>query len=112
MQPALVEFAGLHDDGEMLALILEQRKVLQGVAIDDQQIGEGARSQRSDLALQPQDLRGDDRCRADDLDGRYHFAPQRELAALVPVQLAQQVAAVGHRHAVALADLQRFEPAF
>ena len=49
MTSALVELAGLHDDGEMLTLILEQRKVPQRIAVDDQQIGKGARRQRADL---------------------------------------------------------------
>jgi len=87
--PAFVEAPGLHDDGEMLALIREQCKVLQGIAVDNQEIGEGAGGERADLAFEPQDLRGDGRCRADDLDRGHHLAPERELAALVPMQLAQ-----------------------
>ena len=57
VQPALVELAGLHDDGEVLALILEQRQILQRIAVDHQEIGEGAGRERADLALQAQDLR-------------------------------------------------------
>ena len=40
MQPVLVEPSVLHDDGEVLALLLEQLEVLERVAVDDEPVEE------------------------------------------------------------------------
>src|SRR3984957_5580761 len=111
VQPALVQHPGLHDQGEMFPLIAVQRKVFQWIAVDHDYVCKGARRQRPHLAGPAQDLGADRGGRADDLDRRNDFLADDELARLVPVQLAQEIAAIGDRNAVALADLQRSQPA-
>src|SRR6476619_7787563 len=41
VQPALMQDSCLHDQGEMFALIAEQRKVFQRIAVDQDDVGEG-----------------------------------------------------------------------
>ena len=66
----------------------------------DEDVGERARLHDAELAWHPHDLRADERRLADDLDRRQHLAAQQELAALVHLQLTEEIAAVAHRDAV------------
>src|SRR5882757_10491503 len=68
VQPVLVQDTGLHDHGEMFALIAKQRKVFQRIAVDDDDIGKGAWLQCTQLAGHAQDLGPDRGRRTDDLD--------------------------------------------
>ena len=45
-----MQLAGLHDNGHVAALILQQAKVIQGVAFDNQQVGNRARRDNPDPA--------------------------------------------------------------
>jgi hypothetical protein len=101
----------LHDDRKVLALSREQFQILERVAVDDEQIGEGARLQAADLALHAGDLGADRGRGADDLGRRQHLRAQRKLLRLRHLQLAEQVGAVGDRDAVTLADFERFQGA-
>src|SRR4051812_7820373 len=83
VQHVLMEFAALHNGSEILALLLEQAKVLQRIAIDDDQIGEGAGLQRAELAFLPHDTRANGRRLPDDLDWRENFGAQQEFTALL-----------------------------
>jgi hypothetical protein len=42
-KPVFMQETCLHDQGEMFALIAQQRKVFQGIAVDDDGIGKCAR---------------------------------------------------------------------
>jgi hypothetical protein len=42
--------SGLHDQGEMFALVAEQRKVVQRIAVDDDDVGKGTCLQCTQLA--------------------------------------------------------------
>src|ERR1700722_14645940 len=55
-QRILVELAGLHDHRQMGALIEEQLELLQRIAVDEDEIGEGARLHDAELALLAQNL--------------------------------------------------------
>src|SRR5215831_2577689 len=106
-QPVLVKAAALHDGGEVRALFLKQVEVAERIAIHQQQIREGVRRDHSQLTLMTQEPSGDGGGRLDDLERLHHLAPDQELAALLFLELAEQVASVGHRHPRALADLER-----
>src|SRR3979409_1725365 len=95
----------------MFALIAKQRKVFQRIAVDDDDIGKGAWLQCAQLAGYAQDLGPDRGRRTDDFDRRDDLLADGELLRLVPMQFAQQIAAIGDWNAVALADLQRLQPA-
>ena len=45
--------------GEMFALLLEQAEIFQRIAVDQQQVGQGAGLQRAQFALLPNDPRAD-----------------------------------------------------
>src|SRR5262245_4329805 len=111
LQPVLVESAALHDHRKVLALPLQQLQVLQRIAVDDEQVGKGARLQAAELALHAHDLGADRGSRADDLGRRQHLRAERELLRLRHLQLAEQIGAVCDRDAVTLADFQRLQRA-
>src|SRR5258707_15289593 len=107
IEPLFAQDSGLHDQVEMFALIAKQRKVFQRIAVDEDGVGKGTWLQCTHLARHAQDLGADHGRRADDLDRRDDLLADGEFLRLVPMQLAQEIAAVGDRNAVALADLQR-----
>src|SRR6185295_6919293 len=102
---------GLHDDRQVLALTGQQFELPDRIAVDDQEVGERAGLHHSEPAGHAHDLGTDDRGLPDDLDRRKNLAAQQELAALIDLQLAEEIAAVAYGHAGALADLQRLEAA-
>src|SRR5262245_45445177 len=55
-QRVLVEAAALHDGGEVRAAILEQAEILQRIAVDHQQVGEGAGLDDAEFAFLAHDL--------------------------------------------------------
>src|SRR3954454_16994454 len=59
IQPVLVQDAGLHDQGEMFALIAKQRKVFQRIAVDQDGVGEATCLQCPHLARHTQHLGAD-----------------------------------------------------
>src|SRR5712691_5425059 len=111
MNPIPVETAAFQDRQERPFRRFEQCEILEGVAVDQQEIREGARPQAAELALLPQHSRSDQRRRADDLQRRQHLTAQAELAALLYLKLPEQIAPVGDRYARALADLERAQAA-
>src|SRR3979411_2558795 len=107
IQSVLVQATGLHDQGEMFALIAKQRKVFQRIAVAHDGVRKGPCLQCTHPARHAQDLGADRGRRADDLDGRDDLLADGELLRMVPMQLAQQIAAIGDWNAVALAYLER-----
>src|SRR4051812_288140 len=55
VQLILMEFASLHDGGEIFALLLEQSEIFQRVTIDQQQIRASTSLQCPELTLLPDD---------------------------------------------------------
>src|SRR3954464_8189218 len=106
-----METAALHDHAEVTALVLKHREVLQRIAVDQDEVGEGAGLERPELAFLAQHLGPDRRRRADDLDWRNRLPAQHELAALINLERAEEIAAVGHWYPGALADLERAQAA-
>jgi len=51
MQPVLVQFAALHDQGQMFPLLFEQCEIRERIAVDQDRIGIGAGQQRAALGL-------------------------------------------------------------
>src|SRR5262245_4850758 len=111
VQPVLMKASALHDGGEILALLLQHAEIAQRIALDDQKVGEGAGLETAELAHLAHDLGADQGGGADDLDRLLHLRTDDKLARLLALQLPQQVGAVGHRYASALADLERSEAA-
>jgi hypothetical protein len=66
----------------------------------------GAGRDDAELAFLAQHACGDGRRGLDDLERLHHLAADQELAALLLLELTEQVAAVRHRHAGAPAELQ------
>ena len=95
----------------MGALVEEQLELLERIAVDHDQVGEGAGLDDAELALVAQDLGADGGGLADDLDRLQHLGAEHELAALLDLELAQKVAAVADLHAGLLADLERAQRA-
>ena len=89
----------------------KQLQILERIAVDHEQVGKGARLQAAKLALHAGDLGADRGGGADDLGRRQHLRTQRKLFGLRHLQLAEQIGAVGDRHAVALADFERLQGA-
>src|SRR5215472_5558841 len=106
-QPISVEAAPLDDCDKRLFRRLQQADVLQGIALDDEQVGDGIRPQATELALLAQYPRANQRRGPDDLRRRKDLATQDEFAALFYLKRAEQVRPVGDRHAGAFANLQR-----
>src|SRR6266404_7987230 len=94
IERVLVELAGLHDHRQMGALIEEQLELLQRIAVDHDQVGEGAGLDDAELALLAQHLGADGGGLADDLERLQHLGAEHELAALLDLELAQKIAAV------------------
>src|SRR5262245_18072972 len=63
-EPILVKLAALHDDGLVLALLLQQPEIVERVAVYHEQVRVCARRERANLALHPQHARADGRGRA------------------------------------------------
>src|SRR5262249_9048471 len=82
-QPISVEAAPLHDCDKRLFGRLQQADVLQGIALDNEKVGEGFRPQATELPVFAQYPRADQRCGADDLGRREDLAAQDEFAALL-----------------------------
>src|ERR1700741_5483761 len=79
----LIERPVLHDVGQVLTLAVEQGNIGERVAIDSDQVGAGAGGNDSELARTVQQLRIDDRRRADDVERRHRFGADHELARLM-----------------------------
>src|ERR1700738_1893334 len=92
-QRVLVELAALHDNRQMRPLLGEDRDIPQRVAVDDEEIGEGAGGDDAELALALQQPRLDQRDGGDDLGRRQRLGADQELARLVDLELAEKVAA-------------------
>src|SRR5262249_29118002 len=60
-QAVLVKTAALHDGGQVPALLLEQAEVAERVAVDDEEIGEGAGGNHAELAFLAEQPGGDRR---------------------------------------------------
>jgi len=86
-----VEPPALHHDRDVGALILEETQVLQWVAVDHQEIGEGARRDDPEVLRATEELGADDGRRVDDLARAQDGAPQQELLRLVGLQLTEQI---------------------
>src|SRR5216683_3382498 len=106
-QRVLVELSAFHDRRQMRTLVGQQRDVPQRIAVDDKEIGIGARRDHSELALALQQPRVDQGGGADDLGRRERLGTDQELARLVDLQLAEKVAAEADLDAFRLADLER-----
>src|SRR5919106_1136298 len=79
----------------------------QRVAVDDQQVGPGARGDLAELALLAEDLRVDDGRRAEDLLRPHRLPPDEEFPAVVVLQLPEEVAAEADLDAGPAAELER-----
>ena len=55
-----MELAGLHDHRQVGALVEEQLELLQRIAVDHDQVGEGAGLDDAELAFLAQDLGADE----------------------------------------------------
>src|SRR5690348_617603 len=99
LERILVELAGLHDHRQVLALVEEELEILQRIAVDHDQVGKSTGLDDAELAFLPQDLGADRRRLPDDLERLQHLGAENELAALLDLELAQQVAAVADLHA-------------
>src|SRR5438477_4341253 len=104
-QAVLVEAAGLQNHRQVLALAGQQFDILDRIAVDDEDIGEGARLHHAELAGHTQNFGAYERGLANDLDRRQNLAAEQEFAALVDLQLAEKIAAVSHWHAGTFAYL-------
>jgi len=82
----------------VLALAGQDAQVTERIAVHDEQVGERAGRDDPELALAPEQLGADDRGRADDLDRRQHLRADEELARLIGLELAEQIAAERHAH--------------
>src|SRR5215203_1841190 len=95
----------------MFPLIAKERMVFLRIAVDNDGVSGGAWLQRAHPARHAQHLSADRCRRADDFDWRDNFLADGELLRLIPMQLAQKVAAVRNRDAMSLADLERLQSA-
>jgi len=82
----------------VLALALQQAEVAERIAVDDQQVRERTRRDRAELTRAPEQLGADHRGRADDLERRENLRADLELARLIGLELAEQIAAERHAH--------------
>ena len=89
-QAVFVEPPAFHNHGEVLALLLKHAEAFEGIAVHNEQIGEGAGFQTSKLANLAHDLGSDQRGGADDLDRLLHLRPDSELAGLLALQLPKR----------------------
>src|SRR5215471_116890 len=105
-QAMLVKYATLHDGGQVRALVLEQLEVVERVAVHQKEVGEGPRGNHPELALLAEQSRRNRGCRLDDLEGLHHLTADQELAALLVLQLSEEIAAVCDGHTGPLADLE------
>src|SRR5471032_2737268 len=99
LQRILMKLAGLHDHRQVAALLEEELELLEGIAVDHDQVGIGTRLDDAELALLAQNLRADDGRLADDLERLQHLGAKHELAALLDLELTQEVTAEAHLHA-------------
>src|SRR5450755_3038557 len=107
LQLVLVEAAALDDRRQMRTLVLEEAQILGGIAVDDEQICVGARHDLAELSRTLNDLGVDDSRGVDDFVRLHHLRPDQELAALVILHLAEQIAAEADLHAGRTAKLER-----
>ena len=70
----------------MRALVEEELELLEGIAVDHDQVGQRPRRDRAELALLAQDLGADSGGLADDLDRLQHLGAMDELQALVDLR--------------------------
>src|SRR5450755_1049594 len=107
LQLVLVEAAALDDRRQMRTLVLEQAQILVGVAVDNEQVCVGAGHDLAEQARTLHDLGIDDRRGVDDFVRLHRLGSDQELAALIDLELAEEVAAEADLHARSAAELER-----
>jgi hypothetical protein len=88
VQGYLVEPTVLHDRRHVPPLAGQQIEIFERIAINHEQIGECAGRKAAKPALVAQHLCADQRRRANDFDRAEHLRAERELAALLDLELA------------------------
>ena len=88
-------------------LILQEPEVVERVAVDHQDVREGALGDHPELALGPHDFGVGSSGRDYDLVRGQHLGADQELARLILLGGAQEVGSQAHAHAGLLADLDR-----
>ena len=80
-----------HDGRDPLALSGQDRNVVQRIAIDDEQVGEGATGHHAEFALHANDLGADRRGLADRFERSDDVGTNRQFIALKLMYVAEQV---------------------
>src|SRR5262245_10875415 len=96
----------------MRSLVLQQLQILERIAVDSQEIGAGTGDQLAQAPLPLEDPGVDPGRRADDLARRFPIpfvVPDQEFAALLLVQLAEQVGAEADLDAGGPGQLERIQ---
>src|SRR5712692_1007079 len=91
-QSELVGLTALHDEVKIV-LILEHAQVLEGIALDHDEVGVLAGLDGADLALHAEDFRIHPRGREQDLHGLHHLTLELELCGALSLHVAEQIGA-------------------
>jgi len=92
-QRLLNKLAAFDDRGGVNAVALKQAKISIRIAVDDQQIGKGARDNLAEHTRLPDDLGIGERRRPDNFLRAHHLGANEKLAAVIVLKLSQEVTA-------------------
>ena len=104
--------AAFDDSSEVSAVALKQAKIPIRIAVDDQQIGKGARDNLAEPTRLPDDLGIGERRRPDDFLRAHNLGANEKLAAVIVLKLPQEVSAKADLDARIARNFKRLKTGF